>query len=200
MTQPDVRTRDRDPHESLLERPDPWRHRDPVDAVTFRTVLGHSATAVGVLTTRDADGFHHGITVSSYASLSLEPPLVLACIDRRARIQEVLCAATSFSISVLSADQELVARRFASRNEDRFAGVASSPGLSGNLLIAEALAHIECDLVDRVLGGDHFIIIGAVKLAHARAGRPLLHFCGAYKDLADRCESLDDAHGDSRDG
>jgi flavin reductase (DIM6/NTAB) family NADH-FMN oxidoreductase RutF len=200
MMQPDIGMRDRDPHEPLLERPESWRRRAPVDADTFRTVLGHSPTAVGVLTTRDADGCNHGITVSSYAALSLEPPLVLACIDHRARIQEVLRSAASFSISVLSADQEDIARRFSSRRANRFAGIATSHGLSGNMLISGALAHIECDLVDRVMGGDHFIIIGGVKIAQARPGRPLLHFCGAFKELADRGHPLGDREGESSGG
>ena len=179
---------------------DTWRHRSLVDATTFRTALGHSPTAVGVVTTRDADGRHHGITISSYASLSLEPPLVLACIDRRARIHPVLCSATSFAISVLSADQEPVARRFSSRCDDRFADVTSSPGFSGNMLISGALAHLECDLTGRYRGGDHSIIIGAVKFAQVRAGRPLLHFRGAYTELSGHVESLTDVRSDGGDG
>jgi flavin reductase (DIM6/NTAB) family NADH-FMN oxidoreductase RutF len=163
-------------------------------------VLGHSPTAVGVVTARDVEGRHHGITVSSYASLSLEPPLVLACIDRRARMHQVLRSATSFSISVLSADQERVARRFSSHCDDRFADIASSPGLSGNMLITGALAHVECDLVDRYRGGDHSIIIGAVKFAQARVGRPLLHFCGAYTEPSGHRESLADIRSETRDG
>jgi flavin reductase (DIM6/NTAB) family NADH-FMN oxidoreductase RutF len=176
--------RELDARDAPLGRVNSWQYRSLVDAASFRTVLGHSPTAVSVVTTRDADGCNHGITVSSYASLSLDPPLVLACIDRRARIHQVLCSATSFSISVLNAEQECVARRFASHSDDRFSGIASSQGCSGNVLITDALAHLECELVDRHEAGDHSIIIGAVKFARARAGRPLLHFRGAYTELA----------------
>ncbi len=190
--------RDVDSREALLGRMKAVHHRSLVDATTFRTVLGHSPTAVSVVTARDAEGCNHGITISSYASLSLEPPLVLACVDCRARIHQVLCSAPSFSLSVLSADQERVARRFSSQCEDRFADVASFPGNSGNLLITGALAHLECELVDRHEGGDHSIIIGAVKFAQARAGRPLLHFRGSYTELADHGESLADGRGESR--
>jgi flavin reductase (DIM6/NTAB) family NADH-FMN oxidoreductase RutF len=191
--------RDLDSREAVMGRPNAWQYHSLVDAASFRTVLGHSPTAVCVVTTRDADECNHGITVSSYASLSLDPPLVLACIDRRARIHQVLCSATSFSISVLTADQEGVARRFSSHSDDRFAGIASSRGHSGNLLITGALAHLECDLVARHEGGDHSIIIGAVKFAQARAGRPLLHFRGAYTELAGHGESLADGRSESRD-
>jgi flavin reductase (DIM6/NTAB) family NADH-FMN oxidoreductase RutF len=200
VTQSGRETRDFESRESLLGRPDTWRQRSLVDATTYRMVLGHSPCAVGVVTARDAEGRNHGITVSSYTSLSLEPPLVLACIDRRARIHQVLCSATSFSISVLSADQERVARRFSSPSDDRFADIASSPGLSGNMLITGALAHLECDLVDRYRGGDHSIIIGAVKFAQAEVGRPLLHFCGAYRELPGHRESLADVRSETRDG
>jgi flavin reductase (DIM6/NTAB) family NADH-FMN oxidoreductase RutF len=189
----DVASRD-----APLRRMKAVHHRSLVDATTFRTVLGHSPTAVSVVTARDAEGCNHGITISSYASLSLEPPLVLACIDCRARIHQVLCSATSFSLSVLSADQERVARRFSSQCDDRFAGIASSPGNSGNMLITGALAHLECELVDKREGGDHSIIIGAVKFAQARTGRPLLHFRGSYTELADHGESPADARSDSR--
>jgi flavin reductase (DIM6/NTAB) family NADH-FMN oxidoreductase RutF len=151
-----------------------------VEVATFRAVVAHSPTGVSVVTTRDNDGCHHGITVSSYASLSLDPPLVLICIDRRSRIYRALTATHSFAVNILSADQELVARRFASRVDDRFAGVAASPGKSGDLLIVGALAYLECLLVDEFRGGDHSIFVGAVACAEAREGLPLLHFRGEY--------------------
>ena len=192
MTRPGIDMRETDSHESLFGGMRAWHCRDLVDATSFRTVLGHSPTAVCVLTTRDVEGCNHGITVSSYASLSLEPPLILACIDRRACIHQVLCTATSFSISVLNSEQECVARRFSSHTEDRFAGIDTLRGISGNVLITGALAHLECDLVDRHEAGDHSIIIGAVKFARARTGRPLLHFRGAYTELAENRDRLAD--------
>lgn len=191
--------RDVDSREAMLGGLNTLHHRSLVDATTFRMVLGHSPSAVSVVTARDAEGCNYGITISSYTSLSLEPPLVLACIDCRARIHQVLCVARSFSISVLSADQERVARRFASHCEDRFADIASFPAPSGNMLITGALAHIDCDLVDKHRGGDHSIIVGAVKFAQAQAGCPLLHFRGGYTALADHGESPADTRGESRD-
>ena len=192
MKRPGSEMREIESRETLLGGMSAWQYRGLVDATSFRTVLGHSPTPVCVLTTCDVDGCNHGITVSSYASLSLDPPLILACIDRRARIHQVLCSATSFSISVLNSEQECVARRFSSHTADRFAGIDSSRGISGNMLITGALAHLECDLVDRHEAGDHSIIIGAVKFARARTGRPLLHFRGAYTELAENRDRLAD--------
>lgn len=153
-----------------------------VDPSTFCAVLGHSPCGVSVVTARDADGCSHGITVSSYASLSFDPPLMLICIDARSRIHPVLSVARSFAVNILSADQESLARQFSSRADDRFAGVSCSLGKSGDLLISDALAFLECRLVDAVRAGDHTIFIGAVSAAGAREGTPLLRYCGAYTE------------------
>jgi len=153
-----------------------------VDASTFRAVVGHSPTGVSVVTARDADGCHYGITVSSYASLSLDPPLVLICIDTRSRIHSVLSAARSFAMNILCVEQEPLARQFSSRADDRFAGVSCSPGKSGDLLISNAIAYLECRLVEVVSAGDHSIFIGAVSAAGARDGSPLLRYRGAYTE------------------
>jgi Conserved protein/domain typically associated with flavoprotein oxygenases, DIM6/NTAB family len=162
--------------------PDTSTYSTFMDASTFCAVVGHSPTGVSVVTARDADGCSHGITVSSYASLSLDPPLMLICIDARSRIHPVLSAARSFAVNILSAEQESVARQFSSRAEDRFAGVLCSVGQSGDLLISDALAFLECRLVDVVGAGDHTIFIGAVSAAGARDGNPLLRYRGAYTE------------------
>ena len=175
------------PLESFRRAPAQTRHLRLVEPATFRSVVGHSPTGVSVVTTRDNDGCNHGITVSSYASLSLEPPLVLICIDRRSRIHRVLEAAPSYAVNILSADQELVACRFSSCADDRFAGIASSPGKSGDPLIGGALAYLECLIVDEYRGGDHSIFVGAVAYAEAREGLPLLRFRGEYTEPLGPC-------------
>lgn len=182
MTEMRVEDFDVDSVGSVVGAPEPSKGAGLVSASTFRAVVAHSPTGVGVVTARDSNGRHHGITVSSYVSLSLEPPLLLICIDGRSRIHRVLCAATSFAISILSIEQEPLARQFASRLEDRFAGVPCSPGKSGDLLISNAVAFIECVLVNTVRGGDHSIFIGAVSAAGARHGVPLLCHRGAYTE------------------
>lgn len=180
------------PLESFRRAPAQSDHSGLVEPSTFRAVLGHSPTGVSVVTTRDSDGCNHGITVSSYASLSLEPPLVLICIDRRSRIHRVLLAAPSYAVNILSADQELVARRFSSCADDRFAGTASYPGKSGDPLIGGALAYLECLIVDEYRVGDHSIFVGAVAYAEAREGLPLLRFRGEYTEPLGPCRILAD--------
>jgi len=162
--------------------PDESTYSAFVDPSTFCAVVGHSPCGVSVVTARDGEGRNHGITVSSYASLSLDPPLMLICIDTRSRIHPVLSVARSFAVSILSAEQESLARQFSSRADDRFAGIRCSPGKSGDLLIADALAFLECRLVNAVRAGDHTIFIGAVSAAEAREGSPLLRYRGAYTE------------------
>jgi flavin reductase ActVB len=162
--------------------PDESTYSSFVDPSTFCAVVGHSPCGVSVVTARDADGCSHGITVSSYASLSLDPPMMLICIDTRSRIHPVLSVARSFAVNILSAEQESLARQFSSRADDRFAGIRCSPGKSGDLLIADALAFLECRLVNAVRAGDHTIFIGAVSAAQARDGTPLLRYRGAYTE------------------
>jgi len=180
----DVRVRELDvtPPGARATAPHKSTYSACVDPSTFCAVVGRSPSGVSVVTARDADGCSHGITVSSYASLSLDPPLMLICIDTRSRIHPVLSVARSFAVNILSADQESLACQFSSRTEDRFAGVLCSPGKSGDLLISDALAFLECRLVDAVRAGDHTIFIGAVSAAGAREGNPLLRYRGAYTE------------------
>ncbi len=156
-----------------------------IDPDTFRSVLGRFASGVTVLTVRDEKGRDYGITVTAFASLSLEPPLVLACIDHQASIHRHLIASPPpvFAIYILSSDQEPLARRFAANLPDRFDGVGYTRGTTGVALLDEALAHLECGTVRTVEGGDHTIFIGAVELATARAARPLLYYRGGYAQL-----------------
>src|SRR6185436_8684866 len=97
----------------------------------FRAALGRFATGVTILTVRDVNGADHGMTVSSFASVSLSPPLVLSCIAREADMYAALKGATSFALSVLAADQEALSRRFAEEPDNRFDGVAHTRSASG---------------------------------------------------------------------
>lgn len=152
----------------------------PITPDAFRDVLGRFATGVTVLTTRDADGRDCGMTVSAFAALSLDPPLVLACIARDATIAGAVAAASHFGVSVLAAHQEPLARRFADPNVDRFVGVPLSRGALGVALVNGALAHLECRVTARHQAGDHTIVIGEVLAASAEHGEPLVHFRGDY--------------------
>ena len=149
----------------------------------FRRALGHFASGVTVVTTRPEEGQPLGITVSAFSSLSLEPPLVLICIDKRASLHDHLKEGSHFAVNILAEDQELVSRRFASKVEDRFEGLGYRVGETGAPLLSGALASIECRIVHAYPGGDHTIIVGEVLMADVREGRPLAYFRGGYVQL-----------------
>jgi flavin reductase (DIM6/NTAB) family NADH-FMN oxidoreductase RutF len=146
----------------------------------FRKALGHLAAGVSVVTTVLADGTPAGITVTSFSSLSLSPPLVLVCIDKRARLHDPLAEGHAFAVNLLSGEQEHVSRRFASSAGDQFADIPTKPGSTGVPIIEGALAAIECHVAQRHEGGDHTIIVGRVVATHVGAGDPLLHWRGKY--------------------
>ncbi len=154
-----------------------------VDPALFRTVLSRFASGVTVVTSRDANGQDYGMTVSAFSSLSLEPPLVLVCIDRSAAWHDVLPEATHFNVHVLGAAQEAISRRFASDRADRFVDVSHSRGTNGVVQLTGVLALLECRITARHLAGDHTIVVGEVEQACAEQGDPLLYFCGGYARL-----------------
>lgn len=149
----------------------------------FRAVLGRFASGVTVLTTRDEAGNDHGMTVSAFCSVSLEPPLVLACIDRSADMFKVLPSASTFGISILEAGQESLSRRFAELRSGRFDGIGFTRGESGVVLLDDALAQMECRLVASHEAGDHSIFIGEVTSATPLGDGPLIYYRGGYTQL-----------------
>lgn len=156
-----------------------------IDSETFRAVLGRFASGVTIITARDADGRDHGMTVSAFASLSLEPTLVLVCIDQAASMHPLMREHPSFGINILSSEQEAYSRRFAAEEDDRFEGIAFRRGQSGVVLLADALAHMECHVVRHHDAGDHTIYIAEIDRAEPMAteGRPLLYYRGGYAQL-----------------
>ena len=109
----------------------------------FRRALGHFASGVTVVTSRCEDGIQRGITVSAFSSLSLDPPLILICIDKKASLHDHLKEGRHFVVNILAEDQELVSRRFASKDADRFEGLGYREGDTGAALINGVLAAIE---------------------------------------------------------
>jgi flavin reductase (DIM6/NTAB) family NADH-FMN oxidoreductase RutF len=154
-----------------------------LDPDTFRSVLGRFASGITIVTARDADLVDHGMTVSAFCSASLQPPLVLACIDRDASMLPVIEAVPHFGVSILSAGQEQISRRFAGTDLDRFDGIGYARGQHGVALLDDALAHLECRIVDRHWAGDHLVILGEVEAAVTFAERPLLYYRGGYAHL-----------------
>lgn len=151
----------------------------------FRTALGRFAASVTVLTARDASGRDHGMTVSAFASVSLSPPLVLACVDHVASIHPTLMREEWIGISILADDQEPLSRRFADPDAERFDDLGLVRGPHGTALLAGASAHMECRIVARHEGGDHTIFIASVESADVFDGHPLLYYRGGYTRLGD---------------
>lgn len=155
-----------------------------VDPALFRQLLGRFATGVTVLTAVGPDGRPLGMTASSVASVSLDPPLLLVSVDRRNAMHAALAAASHFALNVLASDQEALARRFAEADEEaRFDGVGFAPSKRGVPLLDGALAHIECEKHAAVPGGDHTVYFGRVAGGAVTDRRPLLYYRGGYANL-----------------
>lgn len=154
-----------------------------IGAEEFRHVLSHFASGVTVVTTWDPDGRPTGLTVSAFTSVSLEPPLVLVCVDHQAQCYPALRASDRFAVNVLGVEHEGVSRRFAASDPAKFGAADYTLGALGLPLLPEALAHLECRTVHAYPGGDHTIFVGEVESGRARPGEPLLYFRGEYNRL-----------------
>jgi flavin reductase (DIM6/NTAB) family NADH-FMN oxidoreductase RutF len=154
-----------------------------IDSDTFRAALGRFASGITVVTARDDKGRDHGMTVSAFCSVSLEPSYVLVSIGHEASMHRLLMQATHVGISVLSTEQEAISRRFADPESDRFDGVGYQRGENGVALLDDALVHLECAVVARYEAGDHTLIVCAVERAAAYDARPLLYYRGGYAQL-----------------
>jgi flavin reductase (DIM6/NTAB) family NADH-FMN oxidoreductase RutF len=152
----------------------------------FKAVMGSFAAGVTVVTTVDGDGRKWGLTATAFTSLSMDPPLGLVCVDKRAGSHAVLGASRKFAVNMLGADQEEISNRFASRVDDKFEGVEHRAGeQTGCPLIGGAIAWMECEVVDVLAGGDHDIFVGRLIASGSSDGSPLLYWRGGYRQLGD---------------
>lgn len=156
-----------------------------IDERAFREALGRFATGVCVVGAPCRESGAIGVTITSFASLSLAPPLILFCIGRQSANYEALMAAPAFSVNILGAEQTALSERFASQLEDKFAGVPHTLGRHNVPLISGCLASLECVRVAVHPGGDHDIVVGRVDGMRIGAGSPLLRYCGSYCQLGD---------------
>lgn len=154
-----------------------------IDPDEFRSVLGRFATGITVVTARDTASVDHGLTVNSFTSLSLAPPLILVCIDREASLHPAMNACSHFVINILASNQEALARRFAAPETDRFEGVGFTRGTCGAPILDDVLAHLECRAAWSIPAGDHTIFIGEVDHAETRSAAPLLYYRGGYAQI-----------------
>src|SRR3954451_3220986 len=158
----------------------------------FRDALGLFATGVVVITSAgnagsngDRSGYL-GATVSSFSSVSLDPPLILFSIGRHSKAFAAWQSVDSFAVNILGENQSALSTRFARALTDKWDGVSVCPGLGGVPLLSDALAWIECRSYAKYHGGDHLIIVGQVLSLTARSGagaRPLVFFGGKYRQL-----------------
>lgn len=133
-----------------------------IDTRDFRRALGKFATGVTVVTTRDDNGEHYGVTASSFNTVSMDPPLILWSIDKAAYSLAAYRDADHFVVNILGNDQVEISNRFASRGEDKFAGIGIEEGVGGVAKVKDAAAHFECRTWNVYEGGDHLIIVGEV--------------------------------------
>lgn len=153
--------------------------RPPVDQAVFRDVVGYFTTGVTVITTQDGD-HRFGVTASAVSSLSLEPPMLLVCLNRRLRTCDAVTSAGSFVVNILDEDQGELATQFATPAPDKFRGVNVAYGELGVPLLADALAHIECRVSERIDAATHTVFLAEVQTARARPGSPLAYFRGTF--------------------
>ena len=152
-------------------------------AEEFRKVVGTFATGVTVITTQDAQGEPNGFTANAFASLSLDPPLVIVCIDRRSETYDAMHREdAAIAVNVLAEHQEGIARRFASKGgAQKFTDLPCYDGETGVPVFDDLLAYIECEVTECLDGGDHKIIVGRVLNLEAREGvRPLVFHEGRF--------------------
>ena len=153
-----------------------------MDDIEFRRVMGHFATGVAVVTATTASGEPCGLTANAISSVSLDPMLVLVCVERTADTEPVIRNGGSFAINILPEERgEVLARRFAELDSgDRFSGVAYRSGSTGAPILDRALAWLDCSVHEALPGGDHTIFIGRVVAGDADEGTPLIYYRGGY--------------------
>jgi flavin reductase (DIM6/NTAB) family NADH-FMN oxidoreductase RutF len=154
------------------------------DSVKQRKIMGQFATGVTVVTT-DGKGGAHGLTANAVASLSLNPPLVLVAVDKKAHTLRFLKTNRCFAVNILRLEQEEISRRFATPGPKDFSDLAILTAVTHAPILADCLAYLDCRVIDVLPGGDHEIFIGEIVAGELHKGRPLLYHAGKYRSLAD---------------
>jgi flavin reductase (DIM6/NTAB) family NADH-FMN oxidoreductase RutF len=155
----------------------------PLTPQAFRDVIGHFASGVTVITTA-VDGTPYGTTASAVTSLSLEPPMMLICMNRSSATGQAVMRSGAFAVNILGEGDDELARRFAGKGDDKFAGVQVETGEHGQPLLVDALAQLVCRVTQPVEAGTHVVFIAEVHEATARPGEPLAYYRGKFGRLA----------------
>jgi len=165
---------------------EPGRSDDALKVL--RNSFGRFATGVTIVTMRDTDSTLIGLTVNSFSSVSLDPPLVLWSIGERSRGFHAFQRASHFCISVLSAGQSELANTFSRPDGPKFDNVSCTEGLGGAAIIDGAIAAFECEREALHPGGDHVIVVGRIKRVRIGCGEPLLFYQGRFRRFADEVD------------
>ena len=153
------------------------------DRNELRRVMSHFATGVTVVTTHDGQGRCYGLTANAVCSVSLDPPLILVCVDKSAESYAAFDLSQAFVVNILGEGQEELSRRFAVSGGEKFVGLPCRNGGTGAPILEGTLAYVECRVVAAHDAGDHTIYIGEVESAAAADGPPLLFFRGRYHQI-----------------
>ena len=168
----------------MADQPISGEYRSGHDPRTLRDALGCFATGVTVVTCVDVAGAPAGLTVNSFTSVSLDPPLLLVCLAKPAASSAALVAASHFAVNVLQTGQQPASIRFSTRDQDRFGTTPWSTGEAGAPILKDSMGVFECERYAVHDGGDHHILIGQVVKATFDAQLdPLLYFRGSYRRL-----------------
>lgn len=157
-----------------------------VDATQFKSALKLWASGVTVVTAQSESEGLKGMTATSFSSVSLDPPQVLVCLNQNTDTGAVVLEQKQFAINILGSEQQEVSNQFAggSSQEQRFANTSWEAGENGAPLLSDALASLECKVVEAVAAGTHWVVIGEVQNVVCRSGDPLLYYSGAYRQLS----------------
>ena len=161
----------------------------PITKDEFKQALSRFASGVTVITTKDKSGKLHGITVSAFCSVSLEPPLILICIDKNAGSHDAFEESKSFVVNILSEDQQHISNHFALPIPDKFDGMDYSTNGNEIPVLRDTLVNLECNLKEAYEGGDHTIFVGEIEKSHISEGEPLIYSQGSYRKIEDLFEN-----------
>jgi flavin-dependent trigonelline monooxygenase, reductase component len=156
----------------------------PFDQKEYRSALASFATGVTVVTTTDAAGGAHGLTVNSFTSVSLDPPLVLWCLGNKSDSYELFSKTDHYAVNILAAGETDFAMRFAGKGDQQLAVGEFETLKTGAPILAQAIATFDCKVVQRVEAGDHLILIGETQAFVTRREGGMTYFRGAFGDTA----------------
>jgi flavin reductase (DIM6/NTAB) family NADH-FMN oxidoreductase RutF len=147
----------------------------PLDQGVFRDVIGNFTSGVTVITTKRGDE-RFGVTASAVSSLSMDPPMLLVCLNRQLATADAITESGVFAVNILDEDQGQLATQFATRHPDKFRGVSVADGALGIPVLGDALAHLECSVTERINVATHAVFMAEVQDARTKSGKPLVYF------------------------